>query len=457
MRHYTVRSSIPEYLQGTGYEHLIKIPYIVDGNVRYQRLANEYLIDRGMGVWSPEWERKRGHGTPLSKKAIKDYALWLANFLEFADARGIDLYTCTYNQHIKGRYEGELVHGTWSRDGVGLAPATINAYTEQASCLLSWMAEKRKRETPFVVPTVSYVKRIGGAKHARGHRTRRVTVRSGKLRVPKRRLRMPRDHELRAWLDDVYGKREEAGGLICELVLMGALRRAEAVAFRVDTLPLDPKSWHRSNPSAAEDDQLILIELVYGTKGANTEENHGDTIGPPRFINIPLRLAWRLHHYREKVRPLHVQKWVERVRGAKAQQERLDESVHMFVNPAGKRAGQRISYTQIYRFWREAACPYQGWHPHLGRDWWACSTLMREVTLNSQFAELGGRIPSALFLAGALDVIRHTIQPQLGHKNVETCFIYLQWVADELGVALPEQYQAHLDERSEEIDDEEFA
>lgn len=457
MRHYTVRTSVPEYLQGTGYEHLIEVAYILDGNMKYHRLGNEYLIDRALGHWSPEWERRGGHGTPLAKKTIRDYAHWLANSLEFFDRRGIDLYTCTYNQHVKGRYEGELVHGTWSRDGDGLSPVTINAYTEQASCFLSWMAEKRKRDAPFVVPTVSYVKRIGGAKHSRGHRTRTITVRQGKLRVPKRRLRMPRDHELRTWLDDVYRKRGEAGGLICELVLMGALRRAEAVAFRVDTLPLDPTDWHCSNPRAAEADQLILIELMYGTKGPNTEENHGDTIGPPRFINIPRRLALRLHEYRTKVRPLHLQQWVEKVRGAKAQQNRLDESVHLFVNASGKRVGQRISYSQIYRFWREAACPYKGWHPHLGRDWWACSTLMREVALNSQFAELGPRIPSALFLAGALNVIRHTIQPQLGHKNVETCFIYLQWLADELGVALPEQYQAHLDARSEELAEEEYA
>lgn len=456
MLHYSVKWSNREVLEKTGYEHLADVPFIMDGNQRYHRLGSEYLIDRCQGLWVPSANQRASSGSSLSLETNRNYAHWLANFLEWACRRGVDIFKCTYNEQVHGRYQNELVLGTWSRDGEGLAPKTINAYVDQACNFLSWMADKRKRPA-FAIPTVTVLKRSRSSISSRSHRTREIHVRKGKVRVPKRHLRMPKDGELRSWLDAIERKRGIAARLICELVLMGALRRAEAVAFRVDTLPRDPADWHITNPNASEEHQLVLIRLQFGTKGAHGEKDHGDKVGPPGDISIPLKFAQRLHQYRENVRPEHLGMYVEQVRGAKPQQERRDDSVHMFLNSEGQNAGRRITYSQFYQYWRKSGClPYRDWHPHLGRDWWACITLLADVKLHQHVAALGSRLPGALLIAAALDVIRLKIQPQLRHANVETCFIYLQWLYDELGVELPEQYQAFLDDTGEELSKKEF-
>jgi integrase len=44
-----------------------------------------------------------------------------------------------------------------------------------------------------------------------------------------------------------------------------------------------------------------------------------------------------------------------------------------------------------------------------------------------------------------MSIIRLQIQPQLGHAQDSTTMIYLQWVADMLGVNLSIEYERALD------------
>ena len=80
----------------------------------------------------------------------------------------------------------------------------------------------------------------------------------------------------------VYESAGSTFGLMCETILLTAMRREEVVALRLDTLPLDPSEWKISNPDVPEKHQLVGISIEYGTKGTGYGEDHGDKIGPDR-------------------------------------------------------------------------------------------------------------------------------------------------------------------------------
>jgi len=98
----------------------------------------------------------------------------------------------------------------------------------------------------------------------------------------------------------------------------------------------------------------------------------------------------------------------------------------------------------LYRAWTSVPLPIDGWSPHAGRDFWACSTLWREMMTNYQLDDLKG-IPVSDISSLAMNIVRMKIQPQLGHKDVKTSLLYVRWIVDMLGTALPSLYIAELE------------
>jgi hypothetical protein len=97
---YQVMYSDPVVTARAGFEKVAGFPYILDSRPGYHRLGSRYLIDRGLGQWDPV---SRGGGLPAvlpSDQSLKNYADWLANFLEYADVREIELRTCGYLDDI---------------------------------------------------------------------------------------------------------------------------------------------------------------------------------------------------------------------------------------------------------------------------------------------------------------------------------------------------------------------
>ncbi|MDQ0140973.1 site-specific integrase [Cupriavidus necator] len=371
---------------------------------------------------------------------MRNYAHWLANFLEWAGTRGIDLSTCDYVEHVHGRYQQEMLSGIWSRDGVALKASTVNARVQQACDFLSWMADKGYRQT-FDVPYETTRVKVGTATSSIGYRTKEVSARKGKVRKNKRRLRMPTDNEIKHWLDLVYAKLGNTKGLMCETVLLTAMRREEVACFRIDTLP-EPECWHISKVDAPRSEQRVLISIKFGTKGPCYGYGHGDKVGPERSIWIPLHLAERLHEYRTKLRNPALRKWIKAAPTTAEQKERIKTAVHLFLD---EDTGERLTGKDLYRSWTGVELPFAGWSPHLGRDWWACSTLWREMTKHEHLKSLGVDTATALLESTAMSVIRLQIQPQLGHVHDSTTMIYLQWVMDMLGASFAIQYEADHD------------
>jgi hypothetical protein len=425
---YSVFFSNPDVTGTAGFGRVASLPCIFDARPGYHRLSSRYLIDRGLGVWSPEHRGNVPRVMPQpSKQTMRNYAYWLANFLEWAELRGLNLLTCSYAEHIQGRYQSEMLQGAWSRNGSPLGPRTVNLRVQQACDFLIWTADKGLRKAFDVAQEVTRV-RSGPFR-----RIREVITRKGKVRQNVRRLRMPTDDQIHAWLDRVYGRFGYAKGLMCETILLTALRREEIACWRTNTLPEDPKTWHISNPDAPAAEQNVLIRIRFGTKGPDFGRDHDDKIGPARDIWIPLVLAKRLHEYRMRRRNTPLKKWVSAAPAAADQRQRIRKAVHLFLD---EQSGARITSKELYNAWTRVELPYKGWSPHLGRHWWACSKLWRAMHKHKRLIELDVENAPLLIESTAMSTIQLQIQPQLGHAHVGTCMIYLQWASDMLNPSL---------------------
>lgn len=165
------------------YPALAQVPFILDWRPAYHRTANAYLIDRALGLWSPDPLTDASPGKVLSPKTVLSYAQWLANFLEWAEIRSVDLLKCTYSLHLAGQYQTEMLQGLWSEDGKSLASGTVNLRVQQACDFINWMIRTGLRTAAFEVPYTTARIKIGSANSSIGHLRREVLVREGNPRA----------------------------------------------------------------------------------------------------------------------------------------------------------------------------------------------------------------------------------------------------------------------------------
>jgi integrase len=391
---------------------------------------------------------------------MKNFARWLANALEWADTRSIDLMRGDYVSDLIGRYQQEMLRGIWSADDRPLAAETVNSRVQIALEFQMWAADKGLRE-PFVIPTTTTTYIAGSHDNSRSHEVKVVQSRKGKVKVNKRTLSFPSVEEIEAWRERVH-QRSVVGateGLIVDLILNTAIRREEAACWRVDTLPLDPKGWTIANPDQPEEVQSVIVTISYGAKGKQYGiDEHGDKIGPEGEIHIPLWIAKRLHGYRNKERLIALK---QRLKGVKPVEARriMEETVHLFLNPV---TGLRYKGDQIYAFWSRVQGP-EHWSPHLGRDWWACRYLEERMKQHAALIEQVLKMPNIsiehpIVLAlrdTAMTVIQMEIKPQLRHASSRTTEIYLHWLFAKVRVpltmtrqwvALDEEYREDAEE-----------
>lgn len=442
---FTVVYATPGYLQKRGFAKVGHLPFIFDSRPRYHRTGNQFLIDLGTGAWSL---RSRGAQLtlPPSNATMRNYAYRLANYLQFCEVRGMKPLETEYLALIQ-RYQGEMQNGTWSARGQALSAKTINHRIDVAVMFLTWASDKGHR-SDIHIPFVKRSIKVGRAFSSGATSTKVVESRKGKLREGKRRFGFPDERVIGEWLQRVREKCATEG-LMAELIMEAAIRREEAACWRVDTLPMNPDDWGINNDNKPPEDQSVLVTIRYGCKGHDFGFNHGDKIGPERSIHIPLSMAIKLHEYREKVRPHALKKLLKGARNGREAAALRESAVHMFLRPTD---GARYTGQKIYDFWTSPAvdCP-KGWHPHFGRDFWACTMLWRHLQEEKALIEQLTRsnpeksLVDALLSKG-LNFIQLVLTPQLGHASAETTMVYLQWVADRLmlNLNLMEKYDQSL-------------
>lgn len=442
---FTVVYATPGFLQKQGFAKVEHLPFIFDSRPRYHRTGNQFLIDLGTGAWS-----LRTRGTqltlPPSNATMRNYAYRLANYLQFCEVRGIKPLETEYLALVQ-RYQGEMQDGTWSSRGQALSAKTINHRIDVAVMFLTWASDKGLR-SEIHIPLVRRSIKVGRAFSTGATSTKEVESRKGKLREGKRRLGFPDERVIGEWLKRVREKCATEG-LMAELIIEAAIRREEAACWRVDTLPMNPDDWIINNKNKPPEHQSVLATIRYGCKGRDFGFNQGDKIGPERTIHIPLTMAIKLHEYREMVRPHALKKILKGARNGREAAALRDGAVHMFLRPMD---GARYTGQKIYDFWTSPSvgCP-KGWHPHLGRDFWACTMLWRHLKEESALIEQLSKSNPEKSLVDALlskgsNFIQLVLMPQLGHASADTTFLYLQWLADrlKLNLNLMEKYDQSL-------------
>lgn len=436
MQAFTVIQPNAEALAAKGFPHAASLPVIMrDGGTQYDPDANEFLYERCLGYWPPSIDGQQPPVTPTSQQT---YAHALADFLSYVSKRKLDLSEIDYVRHIYGRYQPEMLAGTWSATGRALSPATVNARVDRGCEYVAWLAYKGRRKQ-FVVPTQDVAFHVGSHRSTRSA-TRTVRARKGRVRPHRKDLQLPTDQQLGTWLTALERRHGSALALACELVLQTAVRKAELIGWRVDTIARNKAEWVIANPTARPEDQSIVVTIRYGTKGGIFGVVDGDKLGPERTILVPLPLARRLHEYRETARRRALLKLREKFKGDELALRTSDP--HLFLD---ERTGRPISYHRVTNCWRNVdPLPFKGWSPHGGRHWWACMKLWRELKLME--AELRARCDAAghSLIALATDIIRLEIKDQLGHLDLETTHRYIRWVARQLSVALPTSYAEYM-------------
>lgn len=393
------------------------VPHILTSAPRSHIEARAYLIDRAFGRWPAGTSRV----VYPSRLSLKTYADNLANFLEWAECRGVDTLTCTYQEHVQGRYQREMLEGIWSASGKGLSPGTVNARVDAAVSYLSWLAAMGKRES-FVVPT-EVVKVSHGTAVRMNRAIKEVKVRIGALRTPTRELNLPSLAEVRDFIAqsrDAVGEDGLVFSLMTETLFLSAIRREELVCLRKDLLPEDKTQWQVVGPGLPLERQQVLVTLQFGTKGRELGRCPltGDKIGNQRNILIPMSLALKLHDYACHQRLVSLNKVLKAVKPTQRAALR-DRTTHLFLGADGSRwTGQ-----SFYDAWKKVPMPPSGRiHPHTGRHWWSCTKLQARI-IESQAAYQSGTLA-----ATARSIIELEIQPQLGHSDSKTTEMYVRWL-----------------------------
>lgn len=438
-----------EFLTVEGYGKVANIPCIFDSRPGFHRLGSLYLIERALGVWSNRDKITKNKLVIPSRQSMKNYADWLCNFLEWCEVREIDYLSLDYSRDLIGGYQREMLEGSWSRDNRSLSERTINVRVDTAGDFIGWSTEKGLC-VALSIPKRATDRKIYNAA-SESYQVVRAETRGGKLREGKRYIFFPAECELARWRKRILERlvRGETEVLIVDLITETAIRLEEAACWRVDTLPRNPKDWRIVNPQAIEADQVLLVDIRYGTKGHEYGRNHGDKIGPIGTIRLPLLLAKRLHNYSEYRRPLALAVAIKEGNTRRKQLQIREQAVHLFLSPT---TGKRYTSDNIYEVWRFGDPP-KGWSPHRARDYWACSVLWERIEqqriLIKEALEKGcdQSIRRAL-LGNMLSVIQLEIQPQLRHSSHETTMLYLQWAADRIGISLNlhEKWSAELGE-----------
>ena len=426
-RSFTVVYSKADSVFSARYPALANIPFILDSTPRLHRLGSAYLLDRGLGLWGPRQRTDDQSSLIPATKSINNYAAWLANFLEWAEKRNISLSTCSYAEHVQGRYQTEMLSGLWSRDRDGCSATTANLRVQQACDFLNWMVARKHRDS-FSIPYETIHIKIGSATSSVGHLRKAVNVRQGKAPVPEKYLSLPIDEDVRVWLRSVRQEAGETSGLMCECILLTGMRREEIVCLRTNTLPPNRVDWKVANPLAPPSDQQVRVDILFGTKGRSFGVDHGDKIGPQRSILMPMSLAIKLDDYRNNLRNRAFSRRLKNVKGKAERIACAEGAVHLFLR---EDTGERFTGKRLYDDWCKSNAPMTKWNPHQGRHWWACSILWREIKKHDFMQRsAGAEMATALLENSALSIIRLQIQPQLGHVSDSTTMIYVRWVTD---------------------------
>lgn len=151
---YKVVYADPKLLAEAGFGLLAYQPFLLDQSLAMPGIRISFCSTVALATGIPSGEARKRNPIPPSRD-MKNFARWLANALEWADTRSIDLMRADYVSDLIGRYQEEMLKGIWSADNRPLAPETVNPRVQIALEFQMWAADKKLRD-PFVIPTTTF-------------------------------------------------------------------------------------------------------------------------------------------------------------------------------------------------------------------------------------------------------------------------------------------------------------
>lgn len=418
-----------ELMSAVRFASVAHVPFLLDDDGTYLDAPNRYMRERALLEWLPEEAFSKEEKRPSKElsyptvDSLRTMGERLKNFLEWCAFKKLDWRVADYTKHIVGGYQVAMTRGDWSRSGKPLDGKTINSRANEATLFLAWSAQtglRAEEAVPFRVPTWRAKRRTSDSP-VKFNKATGFTTRAGQVSEKPPHFALPTPEEVGTWLKRVYVTRGPVKGLCCELILETGIRIRECVRWRADYLPEDRSKWRVRG-------RKVLVCLSAGTKGRRVEPDAVD--GPARWISVPLDLAERLHRYAQEERPSQHARWV---RSAKTPEERAKRRrqglpPELFL---GERCNRPFSTRMLRRIWSETPGCGDGWHPHLGRHYFACHRLI-DVTLKKVKAagrELG-QLNSDWLMGSLRSDITMVLRPQLGHVSEKTTNEYLGWLQD---------------------------
>lgn len=425
-------------LTAAGFGRVADVPVIFNDKWVYQTEPSQFLRERSLRDWSPRNARKSI--TTLTERSRSGFADCLINFLDWCELRRHDWRLIEYEKHIIEGYQKEMSAGSYSATHSGLEGTTVNLRVQEVCNFLEW-AHFRCLRDEFVTPTKTVPRKSKNPYLSHGHKTSEVEVRVGAAREKPKSLHMPSRAAVADWLESVRIEKGFTKHLMAELILKSAIRREEAVQWRIWTLPEERANWVVKGSEVA-------VEVEYGAKGAKRLNKRGDVVGPLRVVMIPLETAEKLHAFRETKRLKFFANYVKAGKTADERAQRKKNSfVQLFLSDF---TGQPVSRQSFYTGWKEPRRqPLKGWSPHLGRHYWACNEILIELEKNLAVLKHvdKSQIPIDWIRGNVQDVLLLRIQPQLGHIDERTTELYIGWAIQHYrGSSVGDEFELALEE-----------
>lgn len=410
----------PDFLSKAGYPSLAYCPFLIDEAGDYHDAASRYFRERALGEWVPKYRINRQDEDSsdlrfLTRASCEALGKRVRAFLTWCLREGKNWKSVDYTEDLIFGWQKGMLDGTASESGQRLSFKTINNRVSEAAYFLTWAYERGLREPFRALVTERALPASGSGKSSRS--TKRVgTARVGSLPEPITRLLIPNPKDVGRWLAQVRILKGTVKALCCELVISTGVRLSECIQWRVQTLP--PRTaWQLI-------DGNVVVEVRHGNKGRKIEPGSLES-ARPRDVLVPLDLAERIERYRTFQRPTQIRRWI-RAGATKAERDRrarLGSPDQLWLGP---RSNQPFSNSQLYQDWTSVpGCP-QGWHPHVGREFFAVETLVAHTRSMLQTAS-ATEVPSFdwlhVLMAGQVRII---LQPLMGHVSEDTTNLYLK-------------------------------
>ena len=368
-----------------------------------------------------------GGGSIPTRQSLTTFGRWLIDFLAWCDWAKTSWKDVTYTEDLVLRYQVSMTSGSWSASKQPLASSTVNNRMDEAVNFCAWAFRVGLRKKPFDVPYEQSYRKSGGL----NSRTHMVAFKSrkSKIRAAPVDLSLPTEIQVARWLASVSAKFGIVKMLMCRLATEAGLRRQEVVEWDLSYLGTNPENWQVR-------DENVVLKIQYGAKGEKYADEflpHGATpvsrtVGPARSIHVPLDLALDLLEYRNKLRPKLIKMYIDKATGPADKKRREVEARswnhRLFLSEYDGRPIRGPTLLKAFKI----NPPFKEWHTHLGRHYYACLYILRQLRLQWTSSSPAGTSPPPDWILFQGQAAMLMLRRQLGHISEQTTETYLVWL-----------------------------